>query len=112
MKISINKIAAMGCALLIMASTPAFAREVLYNVTFGDSGLTFDVTSFGCTVLEDFTYDVNKIKGVTELTILRENPDTCAGPMQRASFTVDYATAGISSTSGIVMRNNIVLYVE
>ena len=103
MKQSIT-IAFAACSLLASATANS---EVLHNVTFGSNGLTFDVSSYGCTVLEDFIFDVTTKKGVATLTITRVNPDVCTGPKQRISFTVDYATAGISSSKGVLIGNVI-----
>ena len=101
-------------SLCILVSTTALASpqghlEKILGYLPSNKGLTFQVTSGGCTQKSDFTSKVEKDKstGVIYLSLLRLRPDLCYPfiPMgERFNFT--YAELGITSGDNFVIANS------
>ena len=90
-----------------IASAQAQEEKIL-GYQPSDSGLSFHVTSGGCTKLEDFMIQLapNKETGVTELRLVRTRPDTCYSFIPTGVvIQMTYEQMGLTANQAFEVKN-------
>lgn len=88
-------------------ATTSGSPEKILGYQPSKSGVTFQVTSGGCTQREDFTAEVKRSQtDVTELTFIRIRPDNCHPFLPTGiRFRLSYDELGLASGERFIVKN-------